>query len=47
MKKTFEELKERVEKLNKLLEDPQLGLSSWCIFYAEHMKWISDYWREN
>lgn len=43
----MDELKEHVAKLNALLEDPQLGLSTWCMFYAEHMKWIADYWNNN
>lgn len=39
----FRELIEHVAKLNKLLQDPQIGLASWCEMYAEHMKFISDY----
>lgn len=45
--KTFEELQERVKKLNSLLEDPQPGLMSWSMMYAEHMQWIVAYWNEN
>lgn len=45
--KTFAELQERVKKLNSLLEDPQPGLMSWSMMYAEHMQWIVSYWNEN
>lgn len=45
--KEFEDMKWHVEKLNDMLKDPQFGLSSWCQFYAEHMKAISDYWVNN
>lgn len=47
MSQQFRELCEHVTKLNKLLEDPQFGLASWCEMYAEHMKFISDYWTQN
>lgn len=43
----FRVLIEHVAVLNKLLQDPQPELSSWCVLYAEHMKFISDYWTQN
>jgi hypothetical protein len=43
----FEELKRRVKVLYELLSDPQPGLASWCISYAEQMEWIVRYWKEN
>jgi hypothetical protein len=43
----FKELKRRVKVLNELLSDPQTGLVSWCIVYAEQMAWIARYWKEN
>ncbi len=46
-KQEFELLKEHVRKLNSLLEDPQFGLVTWCVFYGEHMKFIADYWNNN
>ena len=47
MTEKFKELCERVAKLKLLLDDPQPGLASWCMMYAEHMKFISDYWTQN
>ena len=44
---SFDDLKIHVSKLNDLLKDPQLGLSTWCQTYAELMKEISDYWIYN
>jgi hypothetical protein len=43
----FQELTRRVTQLNEMLKDPQFGLISWCQIYAEHMKFISDYWTSN
>ena len=47
MTERFMELCEHVAKLKLLLDDPQHELSSWCKMYAEHMKFISDYWTQN
>lgn len=46
MTNKFEELCRRVNLLNELLKDPQIGLISWVQMYAEHMEWISRYWKE-
>jgi len=43
----FIELTNRVKKLLDLLENPNPGLFSWCQMYAEQMKWIVQYWKEN
>jgi hypothetical protein len=43
----FEELQDRVKKLKLLLDDPMPDGVMWCKHYAEHMKFISDYWMEN
>jgi len=43
----FEQLIDHVNKLQLLLENPQFGLISWCIKYANHMRYISDYWSNN
>lgn len=40
-------LKENVEKLLSLLNDPHSGLISWNEFYAERMQNISDFWNHN
>lgn len=40
-------LLEQVSKLKALLEDPQLGLASWCQMYGERMQAISDFWNQN
>lgn len=47
MTEQFKELQRRVAVLNELLKDPQYGLMSWCESYAEQMKWIADYWKNN
>jgi hypothetical protein len=44
---TFDELKVHVQKLNELLKDPHMGLSTWCEIYSGHMRAISDYWTYN
>lgn len=35
-----------VNRLNALLQDPQPGLSSWCLMVGEAWKEISDLWGE-
>ena len=47
MTEQFKELQRHVAALNELLKDPQFDLASWCQCYAEHMKWISEYWQRN
>lgn len=47
MTKSFEALCAHVAQLNALLESPHFGLASWCGAYAEHMRYISEYWAEN
>lgn len=51
MSETTEEylnrVRDEVRKLKSLLDDPQPGLSTWCIFYAERMKAISVFWHPN
>lgn len=42
MTEKFIELQRRVKILNELLSDPQPGLMSWSMAYAEQMKYISD-----
>lgn len=44
---TIDDLKFHVHALNELLKDPQWGLAGWCMLYSEHMKFISDYWKNN
>ena len=47
MTEKFKELCDHVAKLKLLLDDLQLGMLSWCMMYAEHMKFIVAYWQEN
>lgn len=47
MTEKMEKLKFHVSALNEMLKDPQFGLMGWCMIYAEHMKFISDYWQNN
>ena len=42
--KNLNDLLEVVEKLHKLLEDPQPGLASWVKIYGDYMQAISDFW---
>lgn len=44
---TFDDLTEQVRRLNVLLQDPQPGLSTWCMMYGECMKAIDEYWNAN
>lgn len=37
-------LREEVNKLKYLLDNPQPGLMSWCKLYGERMQSISDFW---
>lgn len=39
-------LKEKVDKLKALLEDPQEGLLTWSMFMCENWKAISEMWVE-
>jgi hypothetical protein len=39
-----EKLTDHVNKLQKLLADPHPQMVTWAGFYAEHMKFISDFW---
>lgn len=39
-------LKNEVDQLQGLLNDPQPGLASWCIMFAERMNKISTYWKQ-
>jgi hypothetical protein len=41
---TLADLRDQVEKLKLLLDDPQPGLISWVQMYGERMKWINDFW---
>ena len=47
MTEQMQELQRRVAILNSLLADPQPGLATWCMAYAEQMKWIVQYWQNN
>ena len=47
MTEKFKQLQQHVEALNQMLQDPQFGLVGWCTCYADHMKFISDYWTQN
>jgi len=47
MRDDFKKLIATVARLNELLEDPQVGLISWCVMYGECMNFISDYWKNN
>lgn len=38
-------LKERVDKLHKLLEDPQPGLHMWVAAYGHLMSEINAFWK--
>jgi len=40
----FKKLKEHVDKLSLLLDDPQEGLQSWCMMVASEWKNISFLW---
>ena len=40
----LETLREHVTKLKALLDDPHPGLTTWCVFYVQHMQAISDLW---
>jgi len=42
----LEELNGYVTKLKSLLDDPQVGLSSWHEAYAEQMQAINDFWTD-
>ena len=46
-KYNLETLKFHVNALNEMLKDPEWGLASWCMVYAEHIKYIHDYWEYN
>ena len=40
----FKKLKEHVDRLSKLLDEPQEGLSSWCLMVGSEWKNISAMW---
>lgn len=40
----FKKLHEHTKKLNDLLEKPEPGISSWCMFVGEHWKAIAEMW---
>lgn len=42
---TFDEMKNKVNKLKVLMDDPQPGLISWHMMVGECMKYISDTWQ--
>ncbi len=39
-------LRDQVNKLKLLLDDPQPGLASWVIMYGDRMKAINDFWND-
>lgn len=43
MKTNIEFLKEHVNKLKMLLDDPEPGIFTWQSLVREHIKWISDF----
>ena len=42
----IDELRNHVEHLKALLDDPHPGLSSWCESYNARMQSISDFWNK-
>jgi hypothetical protein len=40
------ELKEHVDRLKKLLDDPHPGLSTWVHAYGQEVNWLMDFWGE-
>lgn len=40
----FKKLKEHVDRLSKLLDEPQEGLSSWCLMVGSEWQHISAMW---
>lgn len=43
---SLEELTDRVQKLNALLQKPEPGLMTWYMFVGEHWKRIAELWKE-
>lgn len=43
----LEKLKEHVNKLKSLLDDPHPGISSWISAYVCQMKFIADFWNND
>jgi hypothetical protein len=43
---SLDELREEVDKLKSLLDDPHPGLPAWGSFFAERMHNISNYWNK-
>jgi hypothetical protein len=41
---SLDELREEVDKLKSLLDDPHPGLMSWSCFFVERMHNITSYW---
>lgn len=42
--KSIEEYRELVRRLNGLLDDPQPGLSSWCLMFGDVMNSLTALW---
>ncbi len=38
-------IKVHVDRLQKLLDDPQPGLSVWCDMYGRELAWLSNFWQ--